>query len=283
MQRSLVHRYVSGVAQPWMSVIVPAYNEERAIAGTLAALREWLDTRRRSYEIVVVDNASNDATAERVAPLLDGDRVRLLRNERNRGKGYSVRRGMLDATGELRLMCDADCTPSLPSLDRMVAMVESGPADVVAGSREAAGAEVERAQPLPRRIAGWNFLALCRLIMGEHVRDIFCGFKLFTAAAAQDAFSRQSLEGWTFDVEVLALARGTGHTVAECGIAWNDREGSRLQMHKVLVPVVIELLRARAHVRRALRPEASGVRTPMASRGPTPPEPLVPDAAERQP
>lgn len=233
---------------PWMSVVIPAYNEERAIVTTVVAVRDWLEAQGRPYEIVVVDNASTDGTAAALAPLLDGERIRLLRNETNRGKGYSVRRGMLDTTGELRLMCDADCGPSLVSLGSMVELLESGRADVVCGSRLADGANVGRDQHVARRIAGWNFLALCRLIMREPTRDIFCGFKLFRGDAAQDSFSRQSLEGWTFDVEVLALARGFGHSVAERGVVWSDREGSRLQMHKVLVPVVIELVRARRHV-----------------------------------
>jgi dolichyl-phosphate beta-glucosyltransferase len=258
------------MGQPWMSVVVPAYNEEKVIAGTVAALRDMFEADGRPYEIVVVDNASTDSTPQKLEPLLDGAKVRLLRNDVNRGKGYSVRRGMLECSGALRLMCDADCETSLPSIPTMVSMIESGAADVVAGSREARGADVGRTQPIPRRIASWNFIRLCKLIMHEPLRDIFCGFKLFRSQAAVDAFSRQSLEGWTFDLEVLALARGMGYRVVECGIAWNDREGSRLQMHKVLVPVVIELLRARANVRRTLAPSAAG-----AAR-----DPLVPDPAE---
>jgi dolichyl-phosphate beta-glucosyltransferase len=237
---------------PWMSVVIPAYNEEHAIVGTVTAAREWLEQSGRPYEIVVVDNASEDATVRLVEPLLDGVRLRLIRNDVNRGKGYSVRRGMLDASGELRLMCDADCAPSLASLSTMVDRIDTSGADVVAGSREAVGARVGRSQPLARRIAGWGFLALCRLIMQEPTRDIFCGFKLWRSSAADDAFSRQTLEGWTFDVEVLALSRGLGYSVVESGIDWDDREGSRLTMHRVLIPVTVELLRARRSVEKAL-------------------------------
>src|SRR5215212_8008663 len=114
---------------PWMSVVIPAYNEEMTVAGTVAATRSWLEARGASYEIVVVDNASEDRTAEVVRPLVDGERVRLLRNDVNRGKGYSVRRGMLDCSGELRLMCDADCLPSIASLGDMVDLIED--ADIV--------------------------------------------------------------------------------------------------------------------------------------------------------
>src|SRR5438270_2308988 len=119
-----------------MSVVIPVYNEEQEIATVVAAVQRLLEARDAAWEILVVDNASEDATAERLAPFLQDPRVRLLRNERNRGKGYSVRRGMLEATGELRLLCDADCTPSLVSLPAMEALI--GSCDVVAGARNAA-------------------------------------------------------------------------------------------------------------------------------------------------
>jgi glycosyltransferase involved in cell wall biosynthesis len=233
-----------------MSVVIPAYNEEMTVAGTVSAVRNWLEERGASYEIIVVDNASTDRTIQVLAPLTDGARVRLLRNEVNRGKGYSVRRGMLEATGELRLMCDADCLPSLVSLGGMVDLMEE--ADVVIGSRNIDGSRVDHAQPLRRRLASWNFLNLCRLAMNEPSRDIFCGFKLFRGEAAEAAFSRQRIEGWAFDIEVLAFARRLGYRVRETGIVWNDREGSRLSMGRVLVPVVRELLAARRNVRRTV-------------------------------
>jgi dolichyl-phosphate beta-glucosyltransferase len=237
---------------PWMSVVIPAYNEEMTVAGTVSAARAWLDERGASYEIIVVDNASTDRTVEVLQPLLDGQ-VRLLRNDVNRGKGYSVRRGMLDAEGELRLMCDADCLPSLVSLGHMVDLIED--ADVVIGSRNVADSKVDKTQPLRRRLASWNFLNLCRLAMNEPSRDIFCGFKLFRSEVAEAAFGHQSIEGWAFDIEILALARRLGFTVREAGIVWNDREGSRLSMTRVLIPVIVELMHARRNVRRAVKAE----------------------------
>jgi dolichyl-phosphate beta-glucosyltransferase len=255
---------------PWMSVVIPVYNEEKTAAGTVAAVRSWLEERGRAYEIVVVDNASKDGTVSSVQPLLDGTHVWLLRNEVNRGKGFSVRRGMLESSGELRLLCDADCVPSLASLDHMVAL--TGDADVVIGSRNIHGSQVGRTQPVSRRIASWNFLALCRLALNEPSRDIFCGFKLFRAAAATAAFSRQSLDGWAFDIEVLAIARQLGFRIRETGIVWNDREGSRLHMRRVLIPVIRELLQARSNVRAVAREARPQV--------PAPAEALMPDPAE---
>jgi glycosyltransferase involved in cell wall biosynthesis len=230
-------------------VVVPVYNEQATIAEAITTLRDWLRSRGQPCEILVVDNASEDATADRLAPLVDGTSVRLLSNESNRGKGYSVRRGMLAARGELRLHCDADCYPSLPCLPALVAQIDAG-ADVAIGSRLAEGARLGRRQTLIRRIVGRSFVHLCRLVLRERTRDLFCGFKLWRAEAAEATFSRVALEGWTFDAEALALARGLGFTLGEVGIAWTDREGSRLVMHRVLLPVLRELWAARRRVRR---------------------------------
>jgi dolichyl-phosphate beta-glucosyltransferase len=231
-----------------MSVIVPVYNEAEEIATIVPALERALIARGGEWEIVVVDNASEDDTAARLQALIGAEpRVRLLRNERNRGKGYSVRRGMLEARGELRLMCDADCAPSLASLAAMEAL--TGGHEVVAGARNAADSRVARYQPVQRRAASLGFIFLCRQVMGEPLRDVFCGFKLFTAAAAEDVFSRATIDGWAFDAEALALARALGYRVAPCGIAWAHRPGSRLSMRRIVVPVLRELLATRAHVR----------------------------------
>jgi dolichyl-phosphate beta-glucosyltransferase len=253
---------------------VPAYNEEVGIASTVERLRAWLEERGQRFEILVVDNSSTDRTAERVEPLCDGDRVRLLRNERNRGKGYSMRRGMLEARGELRLHCDADCATSLPSLPGMLELVREY--DVVIGSRLAEGAQLGRRQPLRRRIVGRSFQQLCRLLLGEPTRDLYCGFKLWRAPAAVDAYSRTRLEGWTFDAEVLAMARAMGYRIRETGIVWTDREGSRVRMARILVPVVRELLAARRHVRR----EAARARSEVVAAAP---DTLVSGSAESGP
>ena len=230
----------------WLSVVVPAYNEAASIVESLARLRAALEAMGRAWEVVVVDNASTDGTAGLVGA---GDGVRLLCNDVDRGKGFSVRRGMLAAEGELRLHCDADCAPSLVSLPAMLAALDEG-ADVAVGSRLAPGARVGRRQPLRRRIAGRTFVELSRLALREPTRDLFCGFKLWRADAAVAAYSRVRLDGWVFDAEALALARALGYRLREIGIVWNDREGSRLSMPRVVVPVVRDLLAARAHVRR---------------------------------
>jgi dolichyl-phosphate beta-glucosyltransferase len=253
-----------------MSVVIPAYNEEKGIARTVADVRDRLAQDGRPFEVIVVDNASEDETVAQLEPLADGSRVRVLRNDRNRGKGHSVKRGMLEARGELRLHCDADCAGSLPSLPRMLELIED--ADVVVGSRLAEGAAVGRRQPLLRRMLGRSFVDLCRLVLREPTRDLYCGFKLWRAPAAVAAYSRTHLDDWVFDAEVLAMARALGYRIRETGIVWTDRAGSRLSMRRVIVPSVRDLISARRHVRREAAAAAAG-------RAESQPEPVPADPA----
>lgn len=246
---SVAARTLTAVPPPWLSVVVPAYNEGPWIVAAAEQMREQLEALGRPWELIVVDNASPDGTADRLAPLLADERIRVLRNDANRGKGYSVRRGMLAARGELRLHCDADCAASFSSLPRLLAEIGAG-ADVVVGSRLARGARLGRRQPLRRRIVGRTFVLLCRAVLREPTTDLFCGFKLWRAEAAAAVYTRSRLDGWTFDAETLALARALGFRLREVGVEWSDREGSRLSMARVLVPVVRELAAARRHVRR---------------------------------
>jgi glycosyltransferase involved in cell wall biosynthesis len=230
-------------------MIIPVLNEENEIEGILSAATTLLEERGAEWEILVVDNASTDCTGEKIQPFLKDERIRHLRNDVNRGKGFSIRRGMLEAQCDLRLMCDADCIDSLSSLPRMEAAIDN--ADIVVGSRVAKGAHVSHQQPLRRRVVGLGFLILTRLVLGRLARDVYCGFKLWRSAAAESVFERVELEGWVFDAEALALARRLGYQVREVGIQWTHRPDSRLSIRNVLIPVVGELLAARKNVRGA--------------------------------
>jgi dolichyl-phosphate beta-glucosyltransferase len=242
-----------------ISIIIPVLNEEEEITRILSAATSRLEERQGDWEILVVDNASTDRTLELVEPFTKDKRVRVLKNEINRGKGYSIRRGMLEATGDLRLMCDADCVSSLNSLDRLEeAAIEF---DVVVGSRLSSGALVKRQQPIKRRIVGFGFLTLSRVVMGPLPRDIYCGFKLWRAEVAEQVFEQVHLDGWAFDAEALAMARRFGYKISEVGIEWTNRPDSRLSIRDVLLPVTGELLAARRNVRRAATAKKSEARS----------------------
>ncbi|MHB8340710.1 MAG: glycosyltransferase [Mycobacteriales bacterium] len=236
---------------PSLSVVIPAYNEERDIEKIVTAASQTLRARGGEWQVLVVDDGSTDATKARLQHLLSDPHVRLLENHRNRGKGFSVRRGMLAATGQLRLMCDADCGPSLASLARLEGLTST--ADVVVGLRNAPDSDVARRQPLARRVASRGGNRLCRWLLSESLSDVGCGFKLFSAAVAEDVFSRAHTNGWAFDAEVLALARTLGYRVTGAGIAWVNRPESRLSITRVIVPALRDLLAARIHVTHATR------------------------------
>jgi dolichyl-phosphate beta-glucosyltransferase len=213
---------VSGLS---LSVVIPAYNEARRLPATLVRVREHLAARGLTHEIVVVDDGSADDTA--AVARAAGDAVRVLRHEPNRGKGYAVRRGMLAATGERRLMTDADLSTPIDELARLEAEVDRG-FDVAIGSRAVAGARIEVRQPAYREAMGRLFNVLVQALLLPGLSDTQCGFKLFTAAAAAAAFGACRLDGFCFDVEALYVARRHGLRIAEVPIVWRNDAATRV-------------------------------------------------------
>jgi dolichyl-phosphate beta-glucosyltransferase len=213
---------------PHLSVVIPAYNEAGRLPKTLGVLRAYLEARGFVYEIVVVDDGSSDGTAEQ-ARIAGGSTVTVLRHEPNRGKGYAARRGMLAAQGALRLMTDADLSTPIEELARLEASLADGH-DVAIGSRGVAGANIEVHQPWYREATGRLFNHLVRLLALPGLHDTQCGFKLFTAAAAAAAFGPARLDGFSFDVEVLYIARRRGLRIAEVPVTWRNDAATRVSL-----------------------------------------------------
>ena len=232
-----------------ISVVIPVLNEESEIGTILSAARQRLDARGADWEIIVVDNASTDGTCAILEQVADGrEGLRLLRNEVNRGKGYSIRRACWRR--RTRSASCATLTVSLHCPRSRTWRRHCGGADIVVGSRVVKGAHVSRQQPIRRRIVGFGFLMLTRLLLGRLARDVYCGFKLWTDEAAVNVFSQVHLDGWVFDAEALALGKRLGFGTAEVGIDWTDRPNSRLSIRNVLLPAVTELNAARRNVAR---------------------------------
>ncbi len=204
----------------------------------------FLGSFRQPSEVIVVDDGSTDRTAEKVREAGRGT-VQLLVNERNRGKGYSVRRGMLAAQGTLRLMTDADLSTPIEEVTRLVAAVARG-AQVAIGSRATAGAQVLVHQAWYRENMGRFFNGLVRVLAVGGIRDTQCGFKLFAGDAAEQVFGRARLDGFSFDVEALFLARRLGYTVAEIPVTWRNDSASRVTWAKGALAFA-DLLRIRAN------------------------------------
>jgi dolichyl-phosphate beta-glucosyltransferase len=218
-----------------LSVVIPAFNEEKRLPGTLARVLPFLRSRGEAFEIVVVDDGSKDRTAE--VARAAGPEVRVLQNPGNRGKGYSVRNGMLNATGAWRLMCDADLSTPIEDLDTLKASL-GGDAQIAIASRAVADANVEKHQSIARESSGRFFNLLVRVLHLPGIKDTQCGFKLFSAAAAEAAFRNSKLDGFAFDVEALVLARRAGFGIREVGVTWRNDEQTRVSFGRGLAAFV---------------------------------------------
>jgi dolichyl-phosphate beta-glucosyltransferase len=225
------------VSDPELSVVIPAYNEAQRLPPTLEKIRRHLDGS--SYELVVVDDGSRDDTARRA----EAAGARVVRNEGNRGKGYSVRRGMLLARGARRLMTDADLSTPIEDLGRLRAKMDEG-YDVVIASRALPASNVEVRQPWYRENMGRLFNLCVRAVALPGLADTQCGFKLFSARAAEEAFGAAQLDGFSFDVEALFVARRRGFRIAEVPVTWRNDEGTRVNAIKGMV-AFLDLARIR--------------------------------------
>lgn len=218
-------------ARPSLSIVIPAYNEERRLPVALAAVRTYLDssTRYSKAEILVVDDGSRDGTAALVESVAQTDpRIRLLRNPGNRGKGYSVRHGMLEAVNDWVLFSDADLSAPIEELDKLLDAAVARNAQIAIGSRALDRSLIGVHQDQFREIAGIVLNRMMRLVTGLRFADTQCGFKLFRRDAAREVFSRQQIERFSFDVEDLYIARLLGISAIEIPVRWNNVEGTKV-------------------------------------------------------
>lgn len=215
-----------------LSVVVPAYNEETRLPETLSRLIAFLDGCDYSrVEVIVVDDGSRDATARLVEEQAERDsRFRLVRNPGNRGKGYAVRHGMMEATGDWRLMTDADLSSPIDQLSVLQQEADAHNAAVAIGSRALNRKLVKKHQPWLREMGGRFFNLVMSLLTGLPFRDTQCGFKLYRADAASAVFPRQRLDGFSFDVEDVFIAVRRGFKVIEVPVAWANAEGTKVTM-----------------------------------------------------
>jgi dolichyl-phosphate beta-glucosyltransferase len=219
-----------------LSIVIPAYNEERRLPQTLDRILEWLGQESIAFhELVVVDDGSSDATASVVEKYHEAHpEVRLLRNPGNRGKGYAIRHGMLEARGEWILYTDADLSTPITEIAKLSAAAIQQQADVAIGSRALNRALVEVHQPAFREYSGRFFNLIMRAVTGLQFRDTQCGFKLFRSAAARQIFSLQKQDGFSFDVEDLVIAKKLGLRAIEVPVRWANVEGTKVRLSQGL-------------------------------------------------
>jgi dolichyl-phosphate beta-glucosyltransferase len=239
---------------PSISIVIPAFNEEGRLPATLRAILDYLSARDwAAWEILVVNDGSRDATAEVARQFSEAyPGVRLVENPGNRGKGYSVRHGVLEAGSEWVLFTDADLSAPIGELDKLMAAARERGAKVAIGSRAVNRGLIGVHQSWFRETAGRIFNLSMRVLTGLPFSDTQCGFKLFEQDAAQEIFRRQRIERWGFDAEVLFIARRLGYRSIEVPVRWNHAEGTKVSMFRDSVNMFFDLLRIRRNQLRGL-------------------------------
>jgi dolichyl-phosphate beta-glucosyltransferase len=235
-----------------LSVVVPAYNEAQRILPSLDQIFEYLDRRHPDHEVLVINDGSTDDTVA-VVERTFGRRpaLRLLSYHTNRGKGYAVRFGALEARGDAVLFTDADLSTPITEVDKMLPLLAQG-YDVVIGSRAHKNAEIREHQPFYREGAGKLFNVLVRMIVGLTFHDTQCGFKLFRRATALPVLRQMTVDRFAFDVELLALAEAAGLKVAEVPVVWTNSPASNVRLLSG-AQAYLDLLPIRRRARRLAR------------------------------
>jgi glycosyltransferase involved in cell wall biosynthesis len=230
---------------PRYSIIIPAYNESARLGATLDHVLGYVSKQGWDAEVIVVNDGSRDQTPDLVRTRSrEHLNLRLLDNPGNRGKGYSVRNGMLNANGDVLLFSDADLSSPLEEVVKLFAAIKAG-ADIAIGSRWLQPELQGHRQSLLRQLYGRIFNLSLRIFLGLRFKDTQCGFKAFTRDAAQTIFPLQSIERWGFDPELLFLARKSGLRVKEVAVVWSHSEGTRISPLRDGMRMFLEVLQIR--------------------------------------
>jgi dolichyl-phosphate beta-glucosyltransferase len=230
-----------------LSVVVPAYNEAGRIGPSLRQALDYLRRRGVAYELLVVDDGSRDATVE-VAEGFAPEGVKVLRHERNRGKGGAVKTGVLASRGDRVLLSDADFSTPIEEIEKLEARLPDSP--VVLGSRAVAGSAVRQRQPFYRELMGKTFNRIIRLLGVRGLHDTQCGFKLLRGDLARSLCGELTIEGFAYDVELVGLAQRRGVPVAEVGVVWVNSPDSRVSPIRSSLEMLRDVLLMRLRHRR---------------------------------
>jgi dolichyl-phosphate beta-glucosyltransferase len=238
------------LAAPFFSLIIPAHNEEHRLPDTLNQVAAYLKAQPYEFEVLVVENSSTDNTlAVAQAFAAQNPQVRVLQITQ-RGKGLAVKRGMLEARGEYRFMCDADLSMPITEIGKFIPPALTG-YDIVIASREAPGS-IRYNEPIYRHLGGRGINLIIRLLALPGLQDSQCGFKCFTARASDDLFRVQTLDGWSFDIELLFVARMRGYRLTEVPIHWYFQSESKVHAVRDALRMLGDIFTIRRNARRGL-------------------------------
>jgi glycosyltransferase involved in cell wall biosynthesis len=235
---------------PFLSIVIPVYNEENRLPGSLRQILDFLRSQSYSSEIVIVENGSQDATFEIAQGVAKKhSEIRVCRNS-VRGKGLAVQRGMLEAYGQFRFMCDVDLSMPIKEVNRFLPPILDN-YDIAIASREAPGA-VRYNEPSYRHFVGRGFNTLIRLIALPGLEDTQCGFKCIRGEIVKDLFKRQTLKGWSFDVEMLFVARHLNYHIVEVPIPWYFNSDSKIRVFRDSFHMGLDLVTIRLNALRGI-------------------------------
>lgn len=229
--------------RPFLSIIIPAYNEETRLPATLEQIFTFLQSQPYNSEVLVIENGSRDRTLQVAQAYAQTQPTLKVIHNPERGKGLAVRRGMLEARGEYRFMCDADLSMPAGEINRFFPPLLEN-ASIAIASREVAGA-VRYNEPAYRHFVGRGYNMLIRWLALPNLHDTQCGFKCFRGEAAEQLFAKQTLTGWSFDVEILFIARRLGHKIVEVPIPWYYNAESKINIFKDSLRMGMDLLKIR--------------------------------------
>lgn len=227
-----------------LSIIIPAYNEEDRIGATLKKIAEFLKTKDYIFEVLVVDDGSSDKTEQIVlkSELHSSGRLRLIKNEINKGKGYSVKKGIINSFGNYVLFTDADLSTPIEEMDKLYGFIGKD-YDIVIGSRALAGSDVKVRQPWHRETMGKTFNLFVKCLLMRDFNDTQCGFKLFREGAARDIAGLMKINGFAFDVEMLYIAKSKGYRIREVGVSWENSAESKVKLFHSPASMFLDLFK----------------------------------------
>jgi len=238
------------LSTPFLSIIIPAYNEEHRLPTTLDQVISFLASQSYSAEVLVVENGSQDSTLELARTFARRHAHLRVIQETRRGKGLAVQHGMLEACGDFRFMCDADLSMPIAEINRFLSPLQTD-YEIAIASREAPGA-VRYNEPSYRHLVGRVFNAMIRVLALPGLQDTQCGFKCFRGNVAQELFAQQTLTGWSFDVEVLFVARQRGYKILELPIPWYFNPDSHVSVINDSLRMAFDIINIRLNSLRGL-------------------------------
>jgi dolichyl-phosphate beta-glucosyltransferase len=234
------------------SIVIPAYNEEERIGPSIEAILAYFPGVLPDFELVLVDDGSNDATVSLVESYRDRlPALQILENPVNLGKGGAIKRGMLAAKGDYVLFCDADQSTPFSEMDKFLGAIKAGE-DVIIGTRKSPEARIEKHQPWLRESLGKGFTWLSHLLIGVQVSDFTCGFKVFSRRAVEEIFTRQRIFDWSFDSEILFIAQRRGLQIREIPVTWSNSAATKVNLWRDVWGSFRGLLRIREYARRGV-------------------------------